>query len=102
MSNQSNQQTDDGAYFIIKFGDSSVRLWARSPREAHDVVRNQHEAEWGDGAFDQYDVQVEEEFSYGDAVDNTSAAWGSSRYATVQPSMHPKTKFFMTQTTASI
>jgi hypothetical protein len=38
-----------GAYYLVRYGDTQVRLWAHTARDAFDVVRNEYEAEWGGG-----------------------------------------------------
>jgi hypothetical protein len=53
----------DSDWYCVHYGESCQRVAAKSPGEAFEIVRNLHESEWGDGAFDQYDVQIELEYA---------------------------------------
>ena len=47
--------------YIVYFGDTSSVVKAESPSDAVTMVSLDYEREWGEGAFDQYEVSVEPE-----------------------------------------
>jgi len=54
-------QMDKTYLYRVRYGNSYQAVTARSAAEAIESVRNEYEAEWGVGAFDQYDVSTEVE-----------------------------------------
>lgn len=48
--------------YVVRYGETSVVVTAHTMNEAVEIVRNEYEAKWGEGAFDQYDVEVEREY----------------------------------------
>jgi hypothetical protein len=52
----------DGNYkYRVHYGEACETVTARSPDEALEIVRNDYEAEWGEGAsYQQYDIEIEE------------------------------------------
>jgi hypothetical protein len=47
--------------FRVRYGEACQTVLAMSAAAAVEVVRNEYEAEWGEGAFDLYDVEVEDD-----------------------------------------
>jgi hypothetical protein len=47
--------------FRVRYGEAYQTVVARTADAAVEVVRNEYETEWGEGAFDQYDIEVEDE-----------------------------------------